>query len=199
MRIISILTSLFFLSIIPVLAVSNSNVLRLSGSTWQAIVNPQTGTLLGYTQQIGNDSWCIPFQTELNAGPAFEGITLQPSPDSPSTFSGRRGTIRYELRYREEEDHLRIECQITNEGTTTHAPLRERLVLGVDSEMRSFPAWDEKFFPSLIRCERDFAWGYFMSPRGQILAFGVEEPTASYGLNYIFGMALGTSDPYGKS
>lgn len=186
MRIISILTSLFFLSIIPVLAVSNSNVLRLSGSTWQAIVNPQTGTLLGYTQQIGNDSWCIPFQTELNAGPAFEGITLQPSPDSPSTFSGRRGTIRYELRYREEEDHLRIECRITNEGTTTHAPLRERLVLGVDSEMRSFPAWDEKFFPSLIRCERDFAWGYFMSPRGQILAFGVEEPTASYGLNYIF-------------
>lgn len=186
MRIIPILTCLFFLPTIPVPAATNSNVLHLSGSAWQATVNPETGALLSYIQQTGDDFWSIPFRTGSNAGPAFENITLRPSENSPLLFSGRRGTVRYELRYRENGDHLRIECRITNEAATSHAPRRERLILGIDSEMHRFPAWDEKFFPTLIRCEKDFAWGYFMSPRGKILAFGVEEPIASYGLNYIF-------------
>lgn len=52
--------------------------------------------------------------------------------------------------------------------------------------MKTYPDWDTKFFPTLLRCEKDFAWGYFMSPRQIIMGIGVEEPVASYTLNYVY-------------
>ncbi len=189
MRIIQILTTLLtpFVGTVWASPPPDKEEMHLSGSTWQAVINPENGTLLRFSRQTDHETWSIPFRTGSHAGPAFEHVSLRPSELSPGLFSGRHGEIRYDLRYRKEIDHLCIECRITNESaTTTHTPRRERLILGVDCEMRHFPDWDEKLFPTLIRCEKDFAWGYFMSPRGRILAFGVEDPVASYGINYIF-------------
>lgn len=33
------------------------------------------------------------------------------------------------------------------------------LRLGIDCYMESYPQWDEKFFPTLIRCEKNGVWG----------------------------------------
>lgn len=188
MRIIPILITLLILPAGSTWATTpDTEGLYLSGSAWQAVINPETGALLRYTRQTDHGSWCIPFRTGSHTGPTFENVILRPSEHNPYLFSGTRGDLHYDLHYREEKDHLCIECRISNQtAKTLHVSRRERLILGVDCEMRHFPDWDEKLFPALIRCEKDFAWGYFMSPQGRILAFGVEEPVASYGLNYIF-------------
>lgn len=75
---------------------------------------------------------------------------------------------------------------MTNTGSTPYAPKQSRLILGIDSEMHAYPQWDTKFFPTLLRCEKDFAWGYFMSPKQTIFGFTTAEPVASYTINYIY-------------
>lgn len=44
------------------------------------------------------------------------------------------------------------------------------LRLGIDCYMKSFPDWNNKFFPTLIRCEKNGLWGCFMSPLGEMAA-----------------------------
>ena len=166
-----------------------ADTLRLQGGDWQAWVDARNGTLIRYERRCADRLRAVPFRMDKYAGPRFESVELRPGDDSLS-FCGQRGRIRYELRYRLNPDHPILECRITNEGTTPYAPPRERLILGVDSEMSHFPEWDAKFFPTLLRCERDFAWGYFMSPQGDILAFATEDPVASYGLNYQYAERL---------
>ena len=58
--------------------------------------------------------------------------------------------------------------------------------MGIDCEMISYPQWDEVLFPTLLRCEKDYCWGYFASTKGHALAFVSEDPVASYRLNYEF-------------
>ncbi|MEG2573934.1 MAG: hypothetical protein RSA44_04645, partial [Bacteroides sp.] len=118
--------------------------------------------------------------------PSWEGIQLKPVDNQPYTFSGTKEEIVYSLSYKEMPEHLIVECSITNLRKQNFVPERSRLILGINSEMKTFPDWDNKFFPTLLRCEKDFAWGYFMSPKQVIMAVGVEEPVASYALNYIY-------------
>ena len=44
------------------------------------------------------------------------------------------------------------------------------LRLGIDSYMESYPEWNNKFFPTSIRCESNGFWGIFISPLGKIIA-----------------------------
>ncbi len=164
---------------------NGADTLLLQGDDWRAWIHAGNGTLLGYERQINGEILRVPFRSDRFAGPRFESVGLHPG-DDPLSFCCEQDGIRYEMRYLRNPDHPVIECRITNERVTPYAPTRERLMLGVDSEMSHFPEWNGKYFPTLLRCERDFAWGYFMSPLGGILAFATENPVASYGLNYQF-------------
>ena len=124
------------------------------------------------------------------AGPAWKGIRLSPSSGQTGTFEAETGAIHYALRYRPAADHLIVECILSNRGKEIFEPEYSRLFIGIDSEMKTFPEWDTKFFPTLLRCEKDFTWGYFMSPRQVIMGIGIEEPVASYALNYVYELSL---------
>ena len=113
-------------------------------------------------------------------------MQLCPSKKQLYVFEAHQGDIYYTLRYKAAYDHLIVECTISNRGDDVFRPEYSRLFIGVDSEMKTYPDWDTKFFPTLLRCEKDFAWGYFMSPRQIIMGIGVEEPVASYTLNYVY-------------
>lgn len=58
------------------------------------------------------------------------------------------------------------------------------LRLGVDCYMVSYPEWDEKFFPTFIRCEKDGLWGCFVSPAGKRLAVASPYPFVSWKNEY---------------
>ena len=42
--------------------------------------------------------------------------------------------------------------------------------LGIDSYMESYPEWNEKFFPTALRCENNGFWSCFMSPLGKMVS-----------------------------
>ena len=44
------------------------------------------------------------------------------------------------------------------------------LRLGIDTYMDKYPDWNDKYFPSALRCEKQGFWSCFMSPSGKILS-----------------------------
>ena len=79
---------------------------------------------------------------------------------------------------------MAIIAGLKNEGHTGYAPKAASLVLGIDSEMLSYPRWNYSYFPTLLRCEKTHFWGYLMTPYGRIMTVGSPDPVASYSMNY---------------
>ena len=177
-----------FLFIIYPFTLSSTEYLTVGGEKygWEVSVHPDRGTIKQFRQLMGDVWETIPFRDDSLAGPAWSGMHLCPSKKQLYVFEAHQGDIYYTLRYKAAYDHLIVECTISNRGDDVFRPEYSRLFIGVDSEMKTYPDWDTKFFPTLLRCEKDFAWGYFMSPRQIIMGIGVEEPVASYTLNYVY-------------
>lgn len=150
------------------------------GARWSAAISDK-GTL---TRYVSGES-VVPFRSDSFAGPAWEGVEMSCGQDSLN-FSGVKEGVEYSVEYVPLADHLAVKCSMTNLTDSVFAPQRASLNLGIDSEMHTYPQWNDRLFPTLMRCERDFAWGYFMSPQGTVMAVGVEEPVASYSLQYIW-------------
>jgi hypothetical protein len=53
--------------------------------------------------------------------------------------------------------------------------------------MDSFPHWNKVYFPTMMRCERNFFWGYLMNPEGDILTVASPDPIASWNHSYKTG------------
>ncbi|MGC2400105.1 MAG: hypothetical protein WA510_10000, partial [Acidobacteriaceae bacterium] len=118
------------------------------------------------------------------AGPAWDQVKLESVAGSPANFTATADAIRYSLRYQLEGNRLEIVAGLKNEGKSSYVPKAARLVLGINCEMLSYPAWNERYFPTLLRCEKTHFWGYFMTPRGRILTIGSPDPIASYSMSY---------------
>ena len=83
-------------------------------------------------------------------------------------------------RVEETEKGLRIHVRIKNYTSQAFRPDRLSLMLGIDTYMDRYPAWNQKVFPTLLRCEKTHLWGYFRSPNGQILGIACPDPVASW-------------------
>jgi len=152
---------------------------------WQVYISENNGTISRYETLI-NGSWApIPFRLDDKAGPSWMGIDLKLIDKNHFRFKGQQDSITYAIQYLTQDKHLVVRFEIKNNGDKIFEPFRTRAYLGVDAEMRRFPQWNDKFFPTLLRCEKTHAWGYFMSPMGRIFAFTSKEPIASYAINYI--------------
>jgi hypothetical protein len=126
----------------------------------------------------------VKFRSGVLAGPAWAGVQMHRLPGGKSHFTGIADGVRHSLLYRVENDRLAIIASLRNEGPATYAPKAARLVIGIDCEMRSFPSWNDRYFPTLLRCEKSHFWGYLMSPKGRIMTIGSPDPVASYNINY---------------
>lgn len=186
LKIKMILISLFFIFFIPISGKEIGNV----SLGWKAYINEHDGTILRYEFLSGNEWEIVPFRTDSMSGLAWEGVSLSPVPGKELVFMAEKDNIYYSISYLPKGDHLVAVCSLMNKGDIDFEPKRARLIVGVDSEMKTYPQWDTKFFPTLFRCEKNFAWGYFMSPRQKIFALGSSEPVASYGINYIYEGSL---------
>lgn len=153
----------------------------LQAQPLKAVIDSTKGTLVRLEK---DGRYSIPFREDFKCGPGFEG--LQMSRTGEYSYGATRDSISYTVDYEIAEDELVVRCSITNLSSQDHRPDRERFYLGVNSEMERFPDWNYHLFPTLLRCEKDFAWGYFSSPTGLVLAFATEDPVASYGINYIY-------------
>ena len=66
--------------------------------------------------------------------------------------------------------------------------------VGVDTYMEKYPFWHEKFFPTLLRCEKTHLWGYYMNTEENALAIATSAPVASYDIVYNY-----SEDPLTKT
>ncbi len=126
----------------------------------------------------------VDFCREPFAGPAWADAKLQSVSGSQTTFAATADGIRYSLHYKLEGGQLAIVAGLKNERDSPYTPKAARLVLGINCEMLSYPTWNERYFPTLLRCEKTHFWGYFMTPRGRILTIGSPDPVASYTMQY---------------
>lgn len=126
----------------------------------------------------------VGFRTGILAGPAWAEVPIQKIAGTVAGFAGTVAGIHHSLEYRIDGDRLAIVAGIENRRTSEYAPRIARMILGIDCEMRTYPAWDFRYFPTLLRCEKTHFWGYFMTPMGRILAIGSPDPIATYNINY---------------
>ena len=73
--------------------------------------------------------------------------------------------IRFTVNEEETDDLLHLSLTICPERAQNCRRLGLRL--GVDCCMESFPEWNEKYFPTALRCEKQGFWGCFMTPMGE--------------------------------
>lgn len=101
---------------------------------------------------------------------------------SNSCLHGKYGNLYFEQEHMVLEDREEIRIRIENKGDDFDGKIGFHT--GVDSYMESYPQWHEKYFPTLLRCEKTHLWGYYMNTREQALAIVTQAPVASYDILY---------------
>lgn len=121
----------------------------------------------------------IPFRTDkysLNLWAEQNGKEQQVS--GTDNFS----EISAQIFQNEENDVLKIKCKLSCKSDFFADRLFLRL--GIDTYMKTFPEWNDKFFPTLIRCEKQGVWGCLMSPVGKMLALASPDKFISWKNEY---------------
>ncbi len=144
----------------------------------------ENGTIRAMEVMAGGEWEQVRFRTGILAGPAWADVHLRKLEGPELHFVGTVDRIRHSLSYRIQNNRLEIIAGLKNESGADFAPKAARLVMGIDSEMKSFPSWNDRYFPTLLRCEKTHFWGYLMTPKGRIITIGSPNPVASYDLNY---------------
>ena len=139
-----------------------------------------------HSMQVKNTGGWEPmeFCTGAFAGPRWADVQLESIAGSMRSFLATADGIRYSLSYQLEGDRLAIIAGLKNQRNSEYAPKAASLVLGINCEMLSYPTWNDRYFPTLLRCEKTHFWGYFMTPRGRIMTIGSPQPVASYTMSY---------------
>lgn len=99
-------------------------------------------------------------------------------------FTGHTDTLNYTLGYHLEKNALVATVKIKNNKSTIIEIPSLSLKLGVNTEMDTYPHWNDVFFPTLLRCESTHFWGYLMNPKGEILIISSPDAIASWHNDY---------------
>lgn len=135
----------------------------------------------------------VKFRDDLYGGPSLwvwpdeedaKGILVTLNAIGTDAYTGCYQGITFTLIRKETPTQLELEVEITNTNATDFRPKRCELRLGIDTYMEKFPDWDERFFPTMIRCEATHTWGYFTTPKGDRLVLASKGPIASWHHSY---------------
>lgn len=75
-------------------------------------------------------------------------------------------------------------CDITIVAKQDFAPERFGFRLGLDTYMDKYPDWNDKVFPTSLRCEKNGFWGCFVSPLGLKVAVASKDNIVCYKNEY---------------
>ena len=145
----------------------------------------------GHILSAAMQSASIPFRSGEFAGPAWQilhnGKWCRESHESSvqdgwfcTQFKGVHLKRKAELA----EDCLLIHLEAWNGSSQVFEPDKLNVLLGIDGYMTSYPQWNDRLFPTLLRCEKTHFYGYFSSPQGDVLGIACAEPIASWSLDY---------------
>uniref|UniRef100_UPI003593E47D hypothetical protein n=1 Tax=Pricia sp. TaxID=2268138 RepID=UPI003593E47D len=180
-------TLLFILSVFFVnLAVSQkTEKLKSDTGGWTATINGK-GAITALVMSYDGEAVQIPWRTDEHGGPAWAGVDLTRVVGKKLYFEGRENDQLYSLEYKDVDGKLTIIAGLKNEGSKPFAAAPSAAVrIGINHEMKDPQAYFDKFFPTLLRCEKTHFWGYFQNPNGQILTISSPDPIASRQIGYM--------------
>ena len=79
---------------------------------------------------------------------------------------------------------LKWTVTVSNLSDKRIEPEAAGISLGIDTYMDKYPEWLDKYFPTLLYCERTHFYGYFQSPSGKVIAIASPDPVACWHLDY---------------
>jgi hypothetical protein len=163
----------------------NSMNLDRSFTSNDCKVSIRTDGTISSLQARHNGAWeTIPFRSDANCGPKWNSVEMKAIDESGLRYEGIKNNLRYSIEYTVDGKRLSVTARLKNESADVFQPDSVPFSLGINTEMIEFPGWNERYFPTLIRAEKTHLWGYFMSPKGNILTLGIDAPVASW--NYEF-------------
>lgn len=164
---------------------------------WSMNISPQ-----GYLENIifynaeKNDT--IPFFTkENNVGPRFyikesgKEQRANWTKKDKNTYQTQLNGVECTLTYFSSNGVPSIKVVLNNKNTYPFQPQKAGLKLGIDTYMDKYPEWFNKYFPTLMYCDKTHFYGYLQTPSQHSLALVSEQPIASWSVDY----NLGYQDP----
>lgn len=131
------------------------------------------------TFRFRTDKWCGPSWVIEESGRTSQ-ILLQPNEKTLGLYEGKQGDVSYSLQYRVSAGRLEIEAALENHSATVFNPISASVRLGIDTEQLTYPQWRRTPYPTFLRCEPTHAWGYAMTPNGEILGIACPDVAASW-------------------
>ena len=141
----------------------------------------------------------IPFfcSEQNNCGPSFyaevdgKETTASWIPDGHRSYRATIDNVECRLTYMVWKGQPAMKVILENKGHVPFQPVKAGLKLGIDTYMDKYPAWFDKYFPTLMRNEKTHFYGYLQTPSGHMLGIVSPQPVASWSVNY----NLGYQDP----
>ena len=146
-----------------------------------------TDKLKGIISSITSDDVAVPFHE--NMGPALyykengkkKLLSLR---QVNGIYIAISHGVQFSLEHIIKEDCLTLRVDIYNNSDKAFMPEAIGLCLGIDSYMVEYPQWNNRFFPTYMRCEKTHFIGYFMSPQQKAVAVVCKQPVAAWELEY---------------
>ena len=138
----------------------------------------------GIISNIKTGSFSVPFVPEnygffVYRDDQHTAVELQKDGEG---YTGFIGDLKCSLCYEQQETFFAVHVKVENQGGDFDG--RIGFHVGVDTYMERYPEWNDKFFPTLLRCEKTHLWGYYMNTAENALAVATAGPVASYDIQY---------------
>ncbi len=111
-------------------------------------------------------------------------IKLSGQENRSLVFSGGNDSVTVNIRYFLQDRSLAVQITLTNRLSNDLQLFRFMLRLGINTEMDVYPHWNDICFPTMMRCEKNFFWGYLMNPSGSVITVLSPDPVASWNHSY---------------
>jgi len=159
--------------------------LKSDKGAWTVTINDR-GEIAALEMSFDGKMVQIPWRIDEQGGPAWAGIDLTRVIGEELRFEGKNNDQVYSLEYKVVDNKLTLVASLKNESSKPFAANTSTAIrLGINHEMKDPDAYFDKFFPTLLRCEKTHFWGYFQNPNGQILTISSPNAIASRQIGYM--------------
>ena len=157
------------------------------------------GQIQSLKARIGGEMYDIPMRTDQYGGFSWywngQKVLMsaaQKNEDGQTVYTGRYTgngqDLTFTLSYSVTEgDQMAVSASVKNNKDEAADVDEASLRMGFNTYMEKYPDYNKQLFPTLIRCEKTHAWGYFSTPEGRIMTFVTDSPAASYTMEYQSG------------
>lgn len=151
---------------------------------WLVSVPALCVSLMASAQCLFDSASCRPDAFYVNMG-GRDSVAVWQTADR-KYYASLYG-VACEMTLRDSSGCRIMDICLTNTAGVPFQPVKAGLKLGVDTWMDRYPEWLDKFFPTLLFCEKTHFYGYFQSPSGKMLGIASPDPVASWSLDYNLG------------